>query len=151
MINQKSFISKLLMLGMCLCAIFILSGKDGTLYAKEKKNKNNKNVKARQKLQHEYDDLQKDYQVTMENFVQLLQRLVTIYDELDQRILEVESKTEIHQDALFQIKDVFEKKSMEDETFRIGITLPFCEEPYYLKGVRVERHKQGDSPSEPMQ
>lgn len=139
---------KFSLLTMILSLFFVCYSVDPTLYAGNKKEKNQKkSQKAKAaKLKKQHKELQEDYQYTMEHFVLLLQRLVTVYDELGDRMYEIENKSLIHDKELFLIKEIFEKKALEDDTFRLGFDVPFFEEPVYINKVYVERHKKEETP-----
>lgn len=135
------------MLTILLSVFLIFSCSEKPLVAANKKDKNHKkNVQRAKKIQEDYAHLQNDYQYTLQNFVDLLNRLVTIYDELDTRIQELEKRYQGQEQELYQIKEVFNRKAEEDETFRLGIQTPFFEEPVYINGIHVERHKVPENP-----
>lgn len=139
--------NKFAILTMVLSLCFVGYSGEPTLHAGAKKEKNHKKAKKNKitKLKTQYDNLKQDYHYTMENFVVLLQRLITVYDELDNRIQELENKNQKYDQELFLVREVFNKKAQEDETFRVGFDLPFWEEPVYINGIRVERHPIGEN------
>lgn len=140
--------TKFAIMAILLSVFFVCCSGGDTLYAGNKKAKNHKKVQKikTEKLKQQYENLKQDYHYTMENFVVLLQRLITVYDELDNRILELENKNQKYDQELFLVREVFNKKAQEDETFRVGFDLPFWDEPVYINGVRVERHPIGENP-----
>lgn len=138
---KRSLNVNLVVLTMLLSIFFVSLGDISTLYAKNKKQKA-KIIKAK-KLKKQYANLHEEYQLTMEEFLHVLKRLMIVYDDLHEKVSDLDKKCQKYEHELFLVREVFNKKAQEDETFRVGFDLPFMDETVYVDGIRVERHPIG--------